>query len=256
MSNGSKQCSRCGQVKSLDEFYRCSRVRDGRQASCKECRKAQRLAYRERENELTRRRYWASLDESRRKKREGQRKWREANPEKARDAKRKWRERDPEKARRLDREQARRWRKRNLEYARQKERERTRALAGIDPTVRREKHRRWRQANPEKVRANGRQVQHRRRARMRRGRVYTVTAKNLRYLHAAACLACGAPADTIDHVIPLRRGGSHGVGNLAPMCRTCNSSKGAKTITEWRKANDWLPLGSFPRRKDRADGAA
>jgi hypothetical protein len=45
MSNGSKKCSKCGQIKSLDEFYRCSRVKDGRQAACKECKKESRKAY-------------------------------------------------------------------------------------------------------------------------------------------------------------------------------------------------------------------
>ena len=40
MSNGSKKCSKCGQVKSLDEFYRCSRASDGRQSACKRCQKS------------------------------------------------------------------------------------------------------------------------------------------------------------------------------------------------------------------------
>ncbi len=40
MSNGSKKCSKCGQVKSLDEFYRFSRASDGRQSACKRCQKS------------------------------------------------------------------------------------------------------------------------------------------------------------------------------------------------------------------------
>lgn len=38
-----------------------------------------------------------------------------------------------------------------------------------------------------------------------------------------------------DHRVPLSRGGSHGEGNLVPACATCNLSKGAKTVTEWRQ---------------------
>jgi hypothetical protein len=35
-----KQCSRCGEQKALDSFYRTKRAKDGRQASCKECMRA------------------------------------------------------------------------------------------------------------------------------------------------------------------------------------------------------------------------
>lgn len=33
-----KTCKRCGEVKPLDQFFRCSRVKDGRQAQCKTCK--------------------------------------------------------------------------------------------------------------------------------------------------------------------------------------------------------------------------
>lgn len=48
------------------------------------------------------------------------------------------------------------------------------------------------------------------------------------------CAYCGAEADTIDHVMPLVRGGTNYEGNLVPACRRCNSSKSGKTIIEWR----------------------
>lgn len=48
------------------------------------------------------------------------------------------------------------------------------------------------------------------------------------------CEYCGARADTVDHVIPLVRGGTNYEGNLVPACRRCNSSKSGKTIIEWR----------------------
>jgi 5-methylcytosine-specific restriction endonuclease McrA len=37
-----------------------------------------------------------------------------------------------------------------------------------------------------------------------------------------------------DHVYPLSRGGSHGIGNVLPVCRPCNLSKGAKFLIEWK----------------------
>lgn len=39
---------------------------------------------------------------------------------------------------------------------------------------------------------------------------------------------------TMDHVIPLSRGGRHSIGNLIPACHNCNCSKHARFITEWR----------------------
>jgi len=42
---------------------------------------------------------------------------------------------------------------------------------------------------------------------------------------------------SVDHVIPWSRGGSHRPQNLVAACRRCNSSKGNKTIPEWRLRN-------------------
>lgn len=44
------------------------------------------------------------------------------------------------------------------------------------------------------------------------------------------------PAETIDHVHPLTKGGSNNPNNLVPACFSCNSSKGKKSIWEW---NPW-----------------
>lgn len=49
------------------------------------------------------------------------------------------------------------------------------------------------------------------------------------------CVYCGRPADTIDHVLPLVRGGTNYEGNLAPACRRCNSSKSGRMVIEWKQ---------------------
>lgn len=41
-------------------------------------------------------------------------------------------------------------------------------------------------------------------------------------------------ANTIDHIIPLLRGGSNYIGNIMPACGACNYSKQHKTLVEWR----------------------
>lgn len=48
------------------------------------------------------------------------------------------------------------------------------------------------------------------------------------------CAYCDRLADSIDHVIPLLRGGTNREGNLAPCCRPCNSSKAYLLLVEWR----------------------
>ena len=48
------------------------------------------------------------------------------------------------------------------------------------------------------------------------------------------CEYCQQDFDTIDHIIPLIRGGNNLENNLAPCCRKCNSSKGSKLLSEWK----------------------
>lgn len=56
-----------------------------------------------------------------------------------------------------------------------------------------------------------------------------------------ACSYCSDLATTMDHVIPLIRGGSNYEGNLAPACRRCNSGKNQWLLTEWRTGRRCTP---------------
>lgn len=76
--------------------------------------------------------------------------------------------------------------------------------------------------------------------RSRRG----ISCKRWRALRAEAferdgysCQYCGDVNDlTCDHITPLVRGGSNDLDNLTTACRSCNSSKGDKSLSEWREA--------------------
>lgn len=113
----------------------------------------------------------------------------------------------------------------------------------------------WEKANQDKVKASRALAKskitasmfaeqyHRRRARKATNGVYKVTARDMaRCLarFAGACAYCSTNftlelRPTWDHIVPISRGGQHSVGNLAPACSACNTSKWASTVTEWRK---------------------
>ena len=93
----------------------------------------------------------------------------------------------------------------------------------------------YRAANPDKGKAN--QLARRTRKLNNGG---TLTAADVNFIRAAfpVCLCCGIDTTlSIDHVIPLARGGRNEIDNAQILCRSCNSSKGIKTI-DYRQAND------------------
>lgn len=51
------------------------------------------------------------------------------------------------------------------------------------------------------------------------------------------CRYCGTADGPfhVDHVVPVIKGGSDDVSNLALACQGCNLSKGSKTLEEWRQ---------------------
>jgi 5-methylcytosine-specific restriction endonuclease McrA len=67
--------------------------------------------------------------------------------------------------------------------------------------------------------------------------VFLVTKKEVANLVQGCCFYCKCNSTklTLDHVIPLSRGGTHSIGNLVGACGSCNSSKGNKFITEWKR---------------------
>lgn len=41
------------------------------------------------------------------------------------------------------------------------------------------------------------------------------------------CVACGSTKNlTIDHIVPIKRGGNNSLSNLRTLCQSCNSKKG------------------------------
>lgn len=135
-----------------------------------------------------------------------------SNPQRNRARAKAWRDANPERARST----ARRARERNPQQAAER-------LA------------RWKRENPHKVYEGVRQ----RRAQKFGGDSRIVTERDwLRLVsrYGGRCAYCGGVGPlTQDHVIPLKRGGRHAIGNLLPACGPCNGSKGTRLLVEWRR---------------------
>jgi len=104
-----------------------------------------------------------------------------------------------------------------------------------------EKNREWQTNNPEKVRDCKRRwkrnnpdsakvYKHARRAKTKG--TFTVNEwQELLARYGGGCLACGSTDNiSVDHVIPISKGGSNTIDNIQPLCRECNCKKGT---------NDW-----------------
>ena len=112
----------------------------------------------------------------------------------------------------------------------------------------------WARNNPDKVRAKSAKhlklhpemnaaKSQRRRARERSCKTFLVTKDEIKKLYSQPCNFCGSNEEiTIDHCIPLVRGGDHSIGNLQTLCKPCNSGKRHKTNMEWRMYNLKLRL--------------
>lgn len=110
------------------------------------------------------------------------------------------------------------------------------------------RNKKWRLENPDKVkksvnawRSNNKDkvvqmVESRRFRKISNGGNYTPFEwKSLCCSFGNRCACCGKESKlTVDHVIPLIKGGTNSIDNIQPLCQSCNSKKGVK-ILDYRK---------------------
>ena len=105
----------------------------------------------------------------------------------------------------------------------------------------REKRRAWYRANEALVKAKaaawlrahpeyGRAARQKRRAE---GDMSVALLRAVRDVCDGTCAYCLGPASTVDHVLPVSRGGDNAMCNLVLACRSCNSRKHSKTPLEF-----------------------
>lgn len=204
-NDNTKVCTKCKVEKSLSEFHKDKNKPLGVQSACKTCRNLANKKY----NNLNQEK--VALGKSR---------WRENNPEYGKI----WYQNNKEKVILSSRN----WRKNNPEKAALNKKN----WIAANPDKKSFYNRNWEKNNPEKVNEKA----HRRRTRKYENGVFKVNDKFLKKLYSSPCANCGSMYMVeADHIIPIARGGRHSEGNMQPMCRACNSSKGAKFMYEWKR---------------------
>ena len=129
MNKQYKTCPRCEETKSISEFHKNKKAKDGLNGYCKECHKRSNKKYRR-----------TNLEKVRERNKESSKKYRKANPEKVKERTKNWQKANPEKARKS----SKKWHKANLEY----NKETVKKWQKANPEYNKEYGKKYREANP------------------------------------------------------------------------------------------------------------
>lgn len=103
----------------------------------------------------------------------------------------------------------------------------------LDPEYRKKQefwNSKWRLNNREKVLEMRVRSENKRRALLNAGGNYTEQEwEDMKLRFDFKCAVCFLPKRlTVDHIVPISRGGSNEISNIQPLCRNCNSRKSNK----------------------------
>lgn len=199
-----KVCTKCKESKpaTVEYFQYSSDTKDGLTCACKQCRNAaSRESYQRNKEKILKR----TIE------------YQKNHPLVREKARAKWKAVHREEYLEQTKARSRRWRETNRDKDREASRE-------------------WRLNNPDAYRI----IQNRAKAR-RVGSVGEFTETQWQQLKDAfgyRCPRCGRSEPditlSIDHIIPLARGGCNDISNIQPLCRACNAAKGARVIIDYR----------------------
>lgn len=189
-----KVCSKCKTWRIVERFRKRLLSLDGYNSLCREC-----------ENAKTR-------------------EWRTNNKDRVRELNQQYYEANREERKAYHRQ----YRRDHPEYFQEKMDE----FREQNPSYHRDYMREWLRDNPDKRR----EKDFNRRARKKgNGGSFTVQEwEKLKQFYNYTCLRCGRSEPdtklTVDHIVPLSKGGRNSIDNIQPLCLPCNCSKHDNTI--------------------------
>jgi len=209
-----KICSKCGLSKPLENFCIDRSKPDGRYPSCNECRHADHQVNREKRNAACCAYYQRNAEQLRAyalkyaaEHQDERRAYCQTNRQKQTAKRREWRNRNPG---------------RDAAILRQRYR--------ANPLQKCAELRQWRRNNPERSANLSATGSSRRRARLQGNGIDLVRRAFIIEREHSVCHICGKKVRTkdltLDHLIPIARGGPDAEWNLAVAHRRCNSSRG------------------------------
>lgn len=215
-----KICTACDTEKPSSEFYVRNVAFDGLSSMCKSCARAERAAYIAAHPDRVAAQGKSWRDRHPGYSATGARAWRQANPERVKENRDRWARENADRLRQIKRD----WYLANRDWVL--------AWPSRNPERSAERFRRYKESNRELITER----QRKRRVDKLGGKVADV---DLDALWTGDCGLCGGAMDrglpwpdpmskSIDHIIPLVRGGTHEAHNLQWAHLRCNISKGAR----------------------------
>jgi 5-methylcytosine-specific restriction endonuclease McrA len=165
--------------------------------------------------------------------------WYRDNPEMAKEARRAWYLRNKEKMRTYNLEYRKVNHDKLLAYDKKRSVTKERIAQhkkwrDSHPETNRERSKKWATDNPERAANNLRCTLEKRRARLRNVPYEKINRKEVYLKDGMICGICGGHLEmsdfTIDHIIPISKGGGHVFGNVHSAHRICNIRRGTKPL--------------------------
>ena len=199
--DGLKRCPKCQEIKSIVEFSKKTSTWDGSRSSCKDCDKLAHDEYR-------------SNPENKQREAEYDYNYHRDNLQAISDYNKKYRQENPD----IVKSARRNWHLAHKES---------------ENAISKERMKQWVKDNPDRHRQNNRK---------RRANEYQAEGSHtldqwrmLQCFYNDHCPRCGKEAKlSLDHIVPLIRGGTHYIDNIQGLCKPCNTAKRDRVIVDYR----------------------